>query len=269
MKILKSLMALLAILFSVPMFAQMNVKGQIVDGAGRAIEYATVIAVDDSTAVVADEEGVFEIKVRNADARLSFSHVSYESLTVKAFALPNTGNKVVMKERSMDLPDVSIVVGKKLKTISGKGMRGPGNVAISGISQSVRELGSVTSVGRSYSVEQITIPVVGSSYDKCTLSLHFYEIDGKRFVPIQSVPIYMAIDKCGKRTLSVEPTEKIIFRKGHRYFTSVSLVQLSGRGSVTFPAYFKSGYVRHLESGKLKKLPISLGIEIKGREIKE
>lgn len=173
-----------------------------------------------------------------------------------------------MKEKSVDLPNVSIVVGKKLKTISGKGVRGPGNVSISGISQSVRELGSVTSVSKSYSVEQVTISIVGSSYDKCKLSLHFYEIDGKNFIPIQSVPIYIAIDKCGKRTLNIEPTEKIIFRKGHRYFTSVSLVELSGKGSVTFPAYFKSGYVLHIESSEQKKLPISLGIEIKGREVK-
>lgn len=263
---LRYLFMVLYLIFAPETFAQVKVNGQIVDGTGKAIEYVTVIAVEDSTGVVADGNGAFEIKVRNANVRLSFSHVSYESLTVKASELLNNG-KVILKERSFDLPNISIVVGKKLKTISGKGMRGPGNLGLTGFNQSC-ELGSVTSVGKSYSVEQVTIPVIGSSYDKCKISLHFYEIDGKTFVPIQSVPIYISIDKCGKQTLNIEPTEKIVFRKGHRYFTCVSLVELRGKGSVTFPAYFKSGYVRHLESGEHKKLPISLGIEIKGREVK-
>lgn len=248
--------------------AQVKVRGQVVDGEGKAIEYVTVIAVEDSIGVVADANGFFEIKVHKGDVRLTFTHVSYEVLTIEASRLMGN-DKVVLKEKSVDLPDVSIVVGKKLKTITGKGMRGPGNVAITGIDKSVREVGSVTSVGRNYMVEQITIPIIGCSYDKCKLSLHFYEIDGKKFVPIQSVPIYVAIDKCGKQTLNVEPTEKILLRKGHRYFTSISLVELRGKGSVTFPAYFKSGYVRNLESGKHKKLPISLGMEIKGREVKD
>lgn len=247
--------------------AQVRVRGQVVDGDGKAIEYVTVIAIEDSIGVVADANGVFEIKVHNENVRLTFTHVSYEVLTIAASKLLGS-DKVVLKEKNVDLPDVSIVIGKKLKTITGKGMRGPGNVAITGIDKSVREVGSVTSVSKNYTVEQITIPIIGSSYDKCKLSLHFYEIDGKNFVPIQSVPIYVAIDKCGKQTLNVEPTEKIILRKGHRYFTSISLVELSGKGSVTFPAYFKSGYVRNLESGKQKKLPISLGMEIKGREVK-
>lgn len=249
--------------------AQVKVCGHIVDRTGKAIEYVTVVAVDDSIGVVADANGAFEIKVTQGDVRLMFTHVSYESLTIKASELSEKNN-VVLKEKSVDLPDVSIVLSKRLKTIMGKGMRGPGNVAITGIDQSVREVGSVASVGKNYVVEKITIPIVGCSYDKCKLSLHFYEIDGKKFNSIQSVPIYITIDKCGKRNLNTDhPTEKIILRKGHRYFISVSLVELKGKGSVTFPAYFKSGYVRNLESGKHKKLPISLGVEIKGREVKE
>lgn len=248
--------------------AQVNVKGHIVNTEGKAIEYVSVIALDDSIGVISDADGHFEIKVRKSDVQLAFTHVSYEGQTVKASDLLRN-KEVVMKEKSVELPDVSIATGKKQKTITGKGMRGPGNVALTGYGQSIREVGSVTSVSKTCTVEQISIPIVGSSYDKCKLSFHFYEIDGKKFVPIQTVPIYVDVDKCGKKTLTVEPAEKIVLHKGHRYFTSVSLVELRGTGSVTFPAYFKSGYVRNLESGKQKKLPISLGIEIKGREVKE
>lgn len=266
----KSILILLVITFccAVQTVAKVKVQGSVVDAFGKAIEYVSVIAVDDSIGVIADANGQFELEVSSEAVRLAFSHVSYEGVTVKVIEL-SSNNKVVMREKSVSLSDVSIVTSKKLKTITGKGMRGPGNVAISGINQSIREVGSVTSVGKSSTVEKITIPIVGCSYDKCKLSLHFYEIDGNRFIPVQHIPIYISVDKCGKRLLAVEPTEKIILRKGRRYFVSVSLVELTGNGSVTFPAYFKSGYVRNLESGRQKKLPISLGLEITGREVKE
>lgn len=64
------ILAILTILFSIPMSAQVNIKGRIVDGAGKAIEYVTVIAMEDSTGVVADGNSMFEIKVRNANVRL-------------------------------------------------------------------------------------------------------------------------------------------------------------------------------------------------------
>lgn len=87
MKKFRYLFTVLSLIITVPTFAQVNVKGQIVDGADKAIEYVTVVAMDDSTGVVADGNGVFEIKVRNANVQLSFSHVSYENFTVKASEL--------------------------------------------------------------------------------------------------------------------------------------------------------------------------------------
>lgn len=267
---MKSILSIVLFLFlAAKASAQTEVSGSIVNSQGKAIEYVSVGIENDSVGVIADKNGVFKIKVPNRNSRLTFSHVAYNNLTIPVSTLLSGGNgRVVMKEKDVVLPDVGIVYGKKIKTISGKGMRIPGTAKVSGETNCIWEFGTITNAGRNYSVEKITIPVKECTYTTCKLNLRFYDVTDGGLQSVQNKPIYISLKRCGKTQITMSPDEKIIFRKNHRYFVCLYVVDLTGKGHVTFPAYVKSGFFRNSVSGKRRKLPASLGIDIKGYEIK-
>lgn len=83
----------------------------------------------------------------------------------------------------MVLPDVGIVYGKKLKTISGKGMLIPGTSKVPGETSCILEFGIITNADRDYSVEKVIIPVKECTYTTCKLNLRFYDItDGRHMI---------------------------------------------------------------------------------------
>ena len=52
-----------------------------------------------------------------------------------------------------------------------------------------------------------------------------------------------------------------------KYCVTISVVDIKGKGRLSFPANFKSSYARHKVKGKMKKIPGCPVIIVKGHEV--
>lgn len=65
--------------------------------------------------------------------------------------------------------------------------------------------------------------------------------------------------------IKIETTSSIALHKGKDYYIGLTIVSGS-KGTIHFPAYLRSGFVRNLIQGTMKKLPATVGIGVIGRK---
>ena len=97
------------LLVSTLTYAQMEVRGTVVDPTGETIIGATVIEKGTTNAAVTDFDGNFTLKVANG-ATLVFSYIGFEQLELKAEAVMN----VVMNDNVKELSEV-VVTGYQVQ----------------------------------------------------------------------------------------------------------------------------------------------------------
>ena len=248
--------------------AQSVLTGTIKNSQGARVEFVSIGVEGDSIGTVSDGNGHYSLTIpAGAKGTLKFSHISYAPYTI---ALQEVLGKkqmdVTLKGCVQDLADVNIVYGKKTKTISSKGIKGPGTLKISG-TKCCFEAGPVVKVGSDYAISHLILPVRSTTYSACTLAIEVYEVVGDKFNIVMRKPIYRTLKKGGSQRLDIIPEEGIILKKGHRYYVGVRLVEVKSDGHIEFPAYFKSGYARNFVMGKRKKIPATLGMEVKGVKV--
>lgn len=264
----KMTMLLGLMLMSMSCLAQTKITGQVVNEQGKGVEYASIQI--DSLYAVSDLQGHFTIDVSKGERKnMVVSHLSYLSVVVPFQEYQQGYVKVTMKEKANDLAAVT-VQGKKLKPmkISHKGIKTPGGVSFKNIQNTTYEVGPIVSNKKDYLVKSFDFKLSKCTYDYCVVRIIVYEIKGSSLVPIQSKPVYLKFsNKQQKEEYVVKPTENILLKKGHDYYVGVAVVSSNGTGEINFPAYLRKGYVRNLVSGKMKKLPATLGISMTGVEV--
>ena len=255
----------LVLVYAVVAAAQVKVKGRVCDTNGRGIEYVSINV--DSLFAISDAEGAFEMDVpKGHTAPMVFRHISYRSQEVPFDAYKSGCVNVDLEEDAYELPPL-LVSNKKLKekTVSYKGVKMPGDVAFNNISHTVYEIGPVISNKKDYIIKNLHFKVEECTYTNCTIRIVIYEISRGEYTPIQRNPIYMVFsDKSQFTEHTVEVKEEIMLKKGHRYYVGVAMVSSNGKGSIHFPAYLHSGYIRNSATGQTYKLPATLGISMKG-----
>lgn len=112
MKLLKTLPILLIFIGTTAFAKQYNVSGRVVDGAGAPVEFASVIAVNDSigvrTGAETDSSGLFSFNVKGGSFYFEVSLIGYEKHIGR---LEVTGDIV--------LPDITLTINsEKLKGAS-------------------------------------------------------------------------------------------------------------------------------------------------------
>lgn len=255
-------------LVSASCLAQSRVTGQVVNEQGDGVEYASIKI--DTLYAVSDLQGRFSIDIPKGERKdMVVSHLSYQPVVVPFLSYQKEHFKVTMKEKANDLTAVT-VQGKKLKPmkISHKGIKTPGGVSFKNVKNTTYEVGPIVANKKDYLVKSFDFKLSKCTYHYCVIRIIVYEIKGGTLVPIQSKPVYLKFsDKQQKETYSVKPTENIFLQKGHDYYVGVAVVSSNGTGEVSFPAYLRKGYVRNLVSGKMKKLPATMGISLTGVEV--
>lgn len=256
------------LLLSISDFAQTRVTGQVVNEQGECVEYASVQL--DSLYTVSDSQGHFSIDASKGERKdMIISHLSYQSVEIPFQNYQKGDVKVVMKEKANDLTAITIQ-GRKLKPakISHKGIRTPGGVSFRNIQSTTYEVGPIVSNKKDYLVKSFDFKLSKCSYSNCVVRIIVYEIKGGSLEPIQTKPAYLKFsDKQQKEEYAVKPSENIFLKKNHDYYVGVAVVSSNGVGEINFPAYLRKGYVRNLISGKMKKLPATLGISLTGVEV--
>ena len=257
----------LCALFSVTVQAQITIKGHVVNARHEGVEYVTIGFEGDSIGTISDAEGHFTLTIpqKRAD-ELVFTHVSYvpQRLSPAAYA-SGRELQVELQDKVVELSEV--VVGKKNKamTIAKKSMTGP-VASLRGKGKSLGlEWGPVFKCKKDCVVSDLILKVISSSYGWCVLSFNIYEQDGSKLRNVLNKPIYYRFDKpSGRKELIIQPEQNIVLKRKKKYFVSLAVVDSDAYGILNMQSQLKSSLARRLSTGKVKKIPCSPAIIVKG-----
>lgn len=172
-----------------------------------------------------------------------------------------------MEDEVYKLGEALVVARKTTPTaILRKGMKLPGDVAFGNAPTGKYEIGPKFTVHDNFIIDSFNLKIKKCTYEHCTLRLVVYEFSKGKFSPIISKPIYFNLSPLNKNSeINIETTSSIALHKGKDYYIGLTIVSGS-KGTIHFPAYLRSGFVRNLIQGTMKKLPATVGIGIIGRK---
>ena len=250
--------------------AQTKVTGHVINERGETVEYVSIGFEEDSVGVISDAQGHFTLTIpagRKED--LTFTHVSYQTATIP-YTTYADGHEltVTLKDKVVELAEV--VVGKKSKphTLSGKSWLRTSTASFSGNYKSDIEWGPIFKNRKDYLLTEIMVPIDKCEYEECLLSFNCYEVRGKKLYSVLNKPIYKRVTPADNgKQLYISPAESVVLKGKKKYCVTICVVDIKGNGSLSFPANFKSSYVRHKVKGKMRKIPGCPMIIVKGHEV--
>lgn len=196
---------------------------------------------------------------------LVISHISYQTSKIPYDVYSKkTSLQLMLKEKTCDLSDVTVVSGKKQEGILGKGVQD--QVMLHFITLEARNMKRpLFVVNKDYYVKTAKLRVQKCTFASCTIRLIIYEVKGTVFVPVQHRPLYVRLSEISdKKDLSVWIEEPLKLVRNHKYYIGIAVMAGSGNGEIHFPAYFKKGCVRNLCTDRKKNLPVTLGVSLYG-----
>ena len=250
--------------------AQTKVIGHVVNERGDGVEYVSIGIEEDSVGVISDAQGHFALTIPTGRRdNLTFTHVSYQTATIP-YTIYADGPEltVTLKDKVIELAEV--VVGKKNKphTLSGKSWIRISTAGFEGDCKGEIEWGPIFKNRKDYLLTDIIIAIDKCEYDECLLSFNCYEVREKKFVNVLNKPIYQRVTPADNgKQLSVSPAESIVLKGKKKYCVTISVVDIKGKGRLSFPANFKSSYARHKVKGRMRKIPGCPMIIVKGYEV--
>lgn len=254
-----------------PVSAQTIVKGHVVNERGETVEYVSIGFEEDSVGTISDAKGNFELEIpNNRKNDLVFTHVSFQK-TIVPYETYADGHEltVTLKDKVVELAEV--VVGRKGKphTLSGKSWIRTSTAGFRGNCKGDIEWGPIFKNRKDYLLTDIMVSIDKCEYEECLLSFNCYEVRDKKFVNVMNKPIYKRVTPADNgKQLYVSPAESVVLKGKKKYCVTISVVDMKGNGSLSFPANFKSSYARHKVKGKMKKIPGCPMIIVKGYVVK-
>ena len=250
---------------------QTKVTGHVINERGDAVEYVSIGFDEDSVGVISDAQGHFTLTIpAGRKDELTFTHVSYQPATVLYETYANGRELTVMlRDKVIELAEV--VVGKKNKphTLSGKSWLRTSTAGFRGDCKGDIEWGPIFKNRKDYLLTDIMVSIDKCEYEECLLSFNCYEVREKKLINVLNKPIYKRVTPADNgKNIYVSPAESIVLKGKKKYCVTISVVDIKGNGSLSFPANFKSSYARHKVKGKMKKIPGCPMIIVKGYEVK-
>ncbi|WP_428741387.1 DUF5686 family protein [Tenacibaculum sp.] len=115
---MKNLLALLLLLITSSLYAQLTLQGKVVDEFNTPIPYVNVILKNTNYGTTTDDDGKFYLKTKKYRGLLEISFVGFQTQTIKVSQKTKFLN-VVLKEGSNELEEV-IIVSKPKKRLKKK-----------------------------------------------------------------------------------------------------------------------------------------------------
>lgn len=272
----KTLIAVLTAMFCLPISAQITVSGDIKDTEGHHIKYASLRV--DSQYTISDKDGNFTLRIpKGHKSDLVVSHLSYNSQRIP-YAQYKSGELHICLQEKVQTIEGVIIAASKAKTakIGRQGMKMPGDAAFTTSPEDGGkhfydyELGPVIKPSKNYLLRQFSLHIEECTYKSCVLSVTAYEVSGGDITPIQNRPIYIYCDKEHQNTdYTHKFPDNIVFKKGHTYYVGIALVSAEGAGRISFPVRLHRGYARKLDTGRIRKAPASLALNLSGIALKK
>lgn len=246
--------------------AQTKIKGIVKNQNNIGVEYVTVCV--DSIYTLTDRNGQFTLELPiGIKGDMICTHIGYKKKVIPYSIYKGGTADISLEDKVYELGE-ALVVSRKTKptVILRKGMKLPGDVAFGNAPSGKYEIGTKFSVHDNFIIDSFNLKIEECTYEHCTLRLVVYEFSKRQFSPIISKPIYFNLSPLNKNSeINIKTTSSIALHKGKDYFVGLTIV--SGlEGTIHFPATLRSGFVRNLIKGTMKKLPVTVGIGIIGRK---
>ena len=272
MKRLLFAMSLLAATYTTAQ--NITIKGKIQSEEGTAVEYATIGIPGTKNGTLSDIDGEFELTLpQGCNDTIAVSHVSYGDVKLPAALYRNNREALIVTMQPKFLKELTVYDGKRKKAkLSDGGMKIAGGVIQLSTEKLGYEVGSIMKVKRIFEVEEILFSTVSNSIENAKLSINIYSIDESEssFINVMHHPIYVDIPVSEKKSEHVITANESISLFPGRYYVALKFVdgkkQTTKDSKILFPLYLKSSYIRNGATDTPEKIPVNLGLEIKGYE---
>ena len=272
MKKLLFAMSLLAATYTTAQ--NITIKGKIQSEEGTAVEYATIGIPGTQSGTLSGIDGAFELTLaQECNDTIAVSHVSYGDVKLPAALYRNNREALIVTMQPRELQELTVYNGKRKKAkLTNRGMRFVGGVTQWTTEKLGYEIGSIIDVKRVFEVEEILFSTVLNNIENARLSINIYMIDETEsdFSNVMHHPIYVDIPVNEKKSEHVIAVKENIFLESGRYYVAVKFVDgkkhTDKREVMLFPLYLKSSYIRNSPIDIPEKIPVNLGLEIRGYE---
>ena len=253
---------------------EVTIKGRILTEEGTAVEYATIGIPGTKNGTLSGIDGEFELTLpQGCNDTIAVSHVSYGDVKLPAALYRNNGEALIVTMQPKQLQELTVYDGKRKKArLSNRGMKVAGGVTQWTTEKLGYEIGSIINVKRVFEVEELLFSTVLNNIENARLSINIYLMDEteSNFSNVMHHPIYVDIPVSEKKNEHVIAVKENIFLEPGRYYVAVKFVdgkkQTDKREVMLFPLYLKSSYIRNSPVDIPKKIPVNLGLEIRGYE---
>jgi hypothetical protein len=280
------LLAFLLLPFCALAQERVTIKGRIINEKGEAVEYVQLGVPRHQIGTISSSDGRFEISVPRDT--LVFFHVSYQEA---AYPVTGPADNVLIVLREQELPPAVSIGGKtKEKYLVNPGMKineklGGADFYRPGGGGKGAELGCIARTKKPFLIRDIQFTILDNHIPGCVASINVYRIEGEpeTFVNVLHKPIYVnIIESDTRQDYSIQPEETILLEPG-RYFIALQIVATDDEAvrkiletpeserhpkalHMSTALYFKSSYERYSALGKMMKIPVNIGVGVKGLE---
>ena len=250
-----------------------SVSGVVMDKVTlQELKYATIGVVGKDIGTTTNEKGAFTINlVKSIDTdSIKISYVGYKSFYISIAALKKKAANGKLFLAYLDkedylLQEVTILSSKPKIYKDGFGLRIPGYAECFKTDIS-SELGSFYTTNKILTPNQITFKVKSCSFDSAIFSVNIYKVNSdSSLTNLMAKPVLSTIRKTSKGKEVVFLLKDCLKEKiSNSYAICISLVSTAGDGKLKLPIYYGSGYWRKLCESKLERLPVKVGLSVKG-----
>ena len=251
-----------------------TIKGRILTEEGTAVEYATIGIPGTKNGTLSGIDGEFELTLpQGCNDTIAVSHVSYGDVKIPATVYKECNEFLTVTMQPKLLQELTVYDGKRKKAkLAGRGMRFAGAVTVWTAEKTGYEIGSIIDVKHAFEVEEFVFSTIRNSVENARLSVNIYSIDETEssFINVMHHPIYVDIPVSEKKCEHVITANESIFLSPGRYYVALKFVdgkkQTTKDSKILFPLYLKSSYIRNGATDTPEKIPVNMGLQIKGYE---
>ena len=272
---MKKLLFVMSLLAATSTTAQeVTIKGRILTEEGTAVEYATIGIPGTKSGTLSGIDGEFELTLpQGCNDTIAVSHVSYGDVKLPATVYKECNETLIVTMQPRELQELTVYNGKRKKAkLAGRGMRSAGAVTAWTAEKTGYEIGSIIDVKHAFEVEEFVFSTIRNSVENARLSVNIYSIDETEssFINVMHHPVYVDIPISDKKSEHVITTNESISLFPGRYYVALRFVdgkkQTTKDGKILFPLYLKSSYIRNGATDTPEKIPVNMGLMIKGYE---